>query len=254
MRPGARREQARDLSGALGTELLLQHAADEALDLDDRLARHVGQDQRFVVAVAGRFQRGQHRRGRVLAQLRVDGAEDGVRVEHDPRPPRARSASRRSSRSGARRPSPAPGGRRVRKRSASRPGRGRRACGARFRSAGRAAFPGSHAGCSARRRCRCSARAGIPSSETVSCRWISVITVAFRLRERTARLCRRRAASTWRCTAGCSEARMKKSQRRLSGSIGPPTRTRGACTPPRARPLATRARAPSPPATSRTRP
>src|SRR4051812_33927627 len=51
---------------------------------------------------------------------------------------------------------------------------------------------------------------------------MSVITVALRLRESVARLWRRRAASTWRCTAGWSEARTKKSQRRLSGSTGSP--------------------------------
>src|SRR6266550_476835 len=46
----------------LRAEAFLQHAPDEALDLDDRLARHVGQDQRLVVPVARRLQRCQDRR------------------------------------------------------------------------------------------------------------------------------------------------------------------------------------------------
>jgi hypothetical protein len=54
-------------------ELLLQHAADEALDPDDRLARHVGQDQRLVVAIARRLQGRQDRR-RSLVRGRADVA------------------------------------------------------------------------------------------------------------------------------------------------------------------------------------
>src|SRR5262249_24782144 len=53
---------------------------------------------------------------------------------------------------------------------------------------------------------------------SVSWRWMSVMTVALRLREMAASARRRWANSTWRVNAGCSDARMKNSQSRLSGS------------------------------------
>jgi hypothetical protein len=59
---------------------------------------------------------------------------------------------------------------------------------------------------------------GNPSSDIVSCRWIRVITVALRLRESCASVCRLRAYMSCFWAAGWSEARMKKIQSRLSGS------------------------------------
>jgi hypothetical protein len=60
---------------------------------------------------------------------------------------------------------------------------------------------------------------GKPSSDIVSCRWISVMTVALRCREMSLSARRRCTMSIWRATAGWSEARMKNSQSRLIGSI-----------------------------------
>src|SRR6185312_5572435 len=59
-----------------------------------------------------------------------------------------------------------------------------------------------------------------------SWRWISVITVPWRLRDRIVSARRRCSSIIWRWTAGCNEATMKNSQSRLSGSIQPPAASR----------------------------
>ncbi len=160
------------------------------------LRRHVGQDQRLVVVLARALDDLDERRGRVLAELRVDGPERRVRVDHDlvGRERDQRAAAHRVVRHDGRHLGRR--GRRARRRSGvaastSPPGVWRTISIG--RSGGRLADRPQDA--LARRRCRCSATSGKPSSDIVSWRWISVITVALRLRERAARLWRRRAAA-----------------------------------------------------------
>jgi hypothetical protein len=54
VRPRAGREHARNGRCTLGGHLTLEKAARERLDLDERLARNVGEDQPLVVVLAGR--------------------------------------------------------------------------------------------------------------------------------------------------------------------------------------------------------
>jgi len=83
VRPDAGREQVRDVACAVGLEPPREQAANEILDLEDRLARDVRHDQRVVVALPRELERREDRRRRVLAELRIDGPERGVRVHHD---------------------------------------------------------------------------------------------------------------------------------------------------------------------------
>jgi hypothetical protein len=59
---------------------------------------------------------------------------------------------------------------------------------------------------------------GKPRNDIVSCRWISVITVAWRFRAIFCSERRRRFSSTARCSAGWRDARTKNSHSRLRGS------------------------------------
>jgi hypothetical protein len=63
-------------------------------------------------------------------------------------------------------------------------------------------------------------RIGIPSSESVSCRWMSVMTVALRFDAIAARRRRRVAAINCCWTRGWSELTMKKSQIASQGCTG----------------------------------
>ena len=61
---------------------------------------------------------------------------------------------------------------------------------------------------------------GKPSSDIVSCRWISVMTVASRSFEISFSARRRWSSSACRASAGWSDARMKNSHSRLNGIRG----------------------------------
>jgi len=79
VRPGARREQARDLGRAPGRHVAPEQAPGEPLDLRDRLA-----SPSAISSVWSSWSRalghGHERRGGVLAELRVDGSERRVRA------------------------------------------------------------------------------------------------------------------------------------------------------------------------------
>ena len=80
-RPG--RQGARDLGGAVLGHVAGDQALREPHELRDRLAAHVGHDQRLILVVARPLGHLDERRRRVLAELRVDGTERGVCVEQD---------------------------------------------------------------------------------------------------------------------------------------------------------------------------
>jgi len=65
VRPRAAREQVRDLGGSIRIHPALEQAAGEVLQLDGRLARDVGEDERPVIVVARPRDGGDARRRRI---------------------------------------------------------------------------------------------------------------------------------------------------------------------------------------------
>jgi hypothetical protein len=76
VRPRPRRQEARELGGLRGLQAALEQLWRERLDLDDRLAADVGQDERLIVVAAGPLGGGDDRRGRVLAELGSTGPSE----------------------------------------------------------------------------------------------------------------------------------------------------------------------------------
>ena len=69
----------------VGGEAPGEQPPSRVLDLGDRLASDIGQDQRFIVDFGDRFLLDHlyHRRSRRLFELRVDGTEHRMRRHHD---------------------------------------------------------------------------------------------------------------------------------------------------------------------------
>jgi hypothetical protein len=74
MRPDSRRHDVRDVARASGLKVALEQPADERLDLDDRLARDIREDERLILALPRKLERRENRCSRVLAELRIDRA------------------------------------------------------------------------------------------------------------------------------------------------------------------------------------
>ena len=83
VRPGPLGEQTCGVAGALGIGVPLEQLPRDRLHLDQRLAADVGQDQRLVLVLPGHRSHLDERRGRILAELGIDGPQRGVPVEHD---------------------------------------------------------------------------------------------------------------------------------------------------------------------------
>ena len=83
VRPGPLGEQTCGVAGALGIGVPLEQLPRDCLHLDQRLAADVGEDQRLVLVLPGHRSHLDERRGRILAELGIDGPQRGVPVEHD---------------------------------------------------------------------------------------------------------------------------------------------------------------------------
>jgi hypothetical protein len=77
-------QQVRDVPRLHRRQVALEQAGREHLGLVDRLAPHVGHEQRLVVMLTGQLGDLDQRGRRELAELRVDRAERGVLVDDDP--------------------------------------------------------------------------------------------------------------------------------------------------------------------------